>query len=178
MIDPVQQNKTFNALEDQQMKWLPHHVIKEGKLLRVIISTISMRDIQETLWPCPVWTNQILWQFPQKTNWGEIQNLKPSHHQWTIKLSVKFYPRYGRKCWDSPWKFVEWGNKIDCLKQFSQKVSCWNCFLHLQCQSWGKKMEILGGQTRNQSQSIFITAMQNCYHWTFKMFEHSLAALT
>ena len=28
---------------------LPHHVIKEGKLLRVIISTISMRDIQETL---------------------------------------------------------------------------------------------------------------------------------
>ena len=144
MIDPVQQNKTFNALEDQQMKWLPHHVIKEEKSPLVIISTISMRDIQETLWPCPVSTNQILWQFPQKTNWGEIQILKTSHHQWTIKLSVKFYPRYGRKCWDSPWKF--WGNKIDCLKQFSQKVSCWNCFLHLQCQSWGKKMEILGAK--------------------------------
>ena len=144
MIDPVKQNKTFNALEDQQMKWLPHHVIKEEKSPLVIISTISMRDIQETLWPYPVSTNQILWQFPQKTNWGEIQNLKTSHHQWTIKLSVKFYPRYGRKCWDSPWKF--WGNKIDCLKQFSQKVSCWNCFLHLQCQSWGKKMEILGAK--------------------------------
>ena len=36
----------------------------------------------------------------------------------------------------------------------------------------------IGGKTRNQSQSIFITAMQNCYHWTFKMFEHSLAAST